>query len=854
MIRPNLSVEVVPNLPPALERLRDLAYNLGWSWDHEAISVFRRLDRDLWERTDHNPVWMLGLIHQEQLDEITNDKAFMATLDRVSERYQRYMESTSTWYQRHYGDAPQPYIAYFSPEFGLTESLRSYSGGLGVLSGDHVKSASDLGLPMVGVGIIYQEGYFHQYLNADGWQQELYPLNDFANLPLTRMTDEDGNPIKVTVDFPGRKVVAQVWRVQVGRVPVILLDTNLPENELRDRNVTDRLYGGDNDMRIRQEVLLGIGGLRALDALGMRPLVCHMNEGHSAFLGLERIRVLMKERNLTFHEAKQIAKAGNVFTTHTPVPAGLDRFSFEMTDAYLGQFYRDFGISRDEFMNLGRERMPDGHELFSMTVLALNLAAYANGVAKLHGTVSRRMWQWMWPQVPENEVPIASVTNGIHIMSWISADMAALFDRYLDPRWREDPADDAVWADVDRIPDGELWRTHERRRERLVSFARRRLRQQLESRGAPATEIANAEEALNPDALTIGFARRFATYKRATLLFKDPERLQRILNNPDRPVQLIFAGKAHPNDNPGKDLIRTINHFASQPEFRHSIVFLENYDMVIGRYLVQGCDIWLNTPRRPREASATSGMKVVYNACLNVSTLDGWWAEAYEPGVGWAIGAGEEYNNDDEQDRIEARALYNILENDIVPLFYERDRSGLPREWITRAKNALRQLAPYFNTHRMVKEYAEHFYLPAHESYLRLTEPNADRGKELAAWLGRVRAQWQHVKVAGIEAPNRSQVKVGTEIRIRAWVELGQLTPGDVSVEVYHGSIDSQGSIVSGVTAPMAYTGEHEDSRYAFETAITYRTSGARGLAVRVLPSHEDLVNPLHTGLIHWAS
>ncbi len=853
MIKPKATVEIIPNLPPELERLRELAYNLWWAWDHDAITTFRRLDRDLWDSTGHNPVWMLGLIRQSQLDEITKDKAYMAMMERVFERYQEYMHSKNTWYQRTYGEAPRPYIAYFSPEFGLTESLRSYSGGLGVLSGDHVKSASDLGLPLVGVGILYQEGYFHQYLNADGWQQESYPINDFPNLPVTLMRDESGKPITISVDYPGRRVTAQVWCVQVGRVPVVLLDSNLPQNEPRDRDVTDRVYGGDNDMRIRQEILLGIGGVRALDALGMRPLVCHMNEGHSAFLGLERIRTLMKENGLSFHEAKEIAKASNAFTTHTPVPAGMDRFSFETIDAYLSQFYREFGISRDEFLNLGRERMPDGHELFSMAVLALNLSSYANGVSKLHSTVSRRMWQWMWPQVPEHEVPITSITNGIHIMSWISADMATLFDRYLDPGWRDDPTNPDVWDDVDRVPDAELWRTHERRRERLVAFARRRLRRQFETRGAPASDIAKADEVLNPDALTIGFARRFATYKRATLLFKDPERLKRLLNNPDRPLQLIFAGKAHPHDNPGKDLIRTITHFANQPEFRHAIAFLENYDMVIARYLIQGCDVWLNTPRRPREASGTSGMKVVYNGGLNASILDGWWVEGYDPTVGWAIGAGEEYGNDDEQDRIEAQALYNILENDIIPLFYSRDRGGLPREWIARVKSALSRLGPYFNTHRMVHEYAENFYIPARDRYLALTQPSFDRGKNLVAWLERIRAQWPVVTVTRVEAPNGAQVKVGAEIHVRAWVELGQLTPDDVTVEVYHGPMDTNGNIVSGEAVPMAYTGEHENTRYVFDAPVTYFTSGASGIAVRLLPRHTDLANPVHTGLIYWA-
>ncbi|MBA3872279.1 MAG: alpha-glucan family phosphorylase, partial [Anaerolineae bacterium] len=545
MVKPVTRINVIPNLPEPLRRLQELAFNMRWAWDHETIALFRRLDRELWEETGHNPVWMLGLISQEKLQTAAEDPAFMANLSAVCESFDAYMSDKGTWYRGHYGKLKKPTIAYFSMEFGITECLQSYSGGLGILSGDHLKSASDLDLPLVGVGLLYQEGYFQQYLNADGYQQELYPINDYSVLPVTLQRKADGTPIKISVPMPGRELYAQIWKVQVGRVPLFLLDSNVPENTRQeDRILTDRLYGGDKRTRIRQEILMGIGGIRLLEALNLRPSICHMNEGHSAFLALERIRQVMGEKKLNFYQAKEIMAASHIFTTHTPVPAGLERFGFDLIDEHFTDYYRSLGLSRDEFLNIGRENMGT-YELYSMAVMALNLSAGSNGVAKLHGEVSRNMWQWLYPNVPEHEVPVDSVTNGIHVQTWVSREMATLLDRYLDPAWRSDEERADVWEKVDTIPDAELWRTHERRRERLVAFTRLRLGEQLEKRGAALSEIEASDEVLNPDALTIGFARRFATYKRATLLFRNPERLKKILNNPEFPVQIIFAGKAH---------------------------------------------------------------------------------------------------------------------------------------------------------------------------------------------------------------------------------------------------------------------------------------------------------------------
>jgi len=589
-MRPSHTFRVIPSLPASLERLRDLAHNLSWAWNHDAIDLFRRLDRDLWETTLHNPVLMLGTIRQERLEEAMADDGFMAHLERVGRDLDRYMQARSTWYSKNYPDGDGARIAYFSAEFGLTESLGIYAGGMGILAGDHLKSASDLGLPLVGVGLLYQQGYFRQYLNPDGWQQEQYPDNDFYNLPITLERQLSGAPLTVEVEYPGRTVKAQVWRAQVGRVPLYLLDANVEGNRSDDRDITDQLYGGDSDMRIRQEILLGVGGIRALEQLSLRPTVCHMNEGHSAFLALERIRLLMQDCKLDFAEAREAAMAGHVFTTHTPVPAGIDWFHPDLIDRYFSSYYPRLGVSRHEFLGLGRMNPNDPNGYFCMAILAMRLAYRINGVSRLHGRVSRNLWQEVWPQVPTDEVPILGITNGIHARSWISNDMAGLYDRYLGPRWSERPGDAKIWQQVTRIPDEELWRTHERRRERLVAFARQRLRDHLEQRGGSPSEISHADEVLSPEALTIAFARRFATYKRATLLFRDVERLARILGDKDRPVQLIFAGKAHPQDNPGKELIRQIINHARRPELRSRIVFVEHYDMVVARTLAQAVE------------------------------------------------------------------------------------------------------------------------------------------------------------------------------------------------------------------------------------------------------------------------
>jgi starch phosphorylase len=859
-MRPVQVFQVVPSLPASLEGLRRLAYNLRWAWDHDTIELFRRLNSDLWESTGHNPIRMLGSIDQAELEAAARDEAFLAHLDRTLNQLEAYLTSSSTWFHRTYGNAGPMLVAYFSAEFGLTECLSVFAGGLGVLAGDHLKSASDLGIPLVGVGLLYQQGYFKQYLNPAGWQQETYEDNDFCNLPLTLELGPDGRPVTFEVRYDGRVVTVRIWRVRVGRVNLFLLDTNLDVNRPDDRDITDQLYGGDLEVRLKQEILLGIGGHRALEALGFAPTVYHMNEGHSSFLSVEWVRRLMEKQKLSFAEARDVASAGLIFTTHTPVPAGHDYFPPALLDRYLGHYIRRMGLSPETFYGLGRQFPERLNEDFCMTVLALRMASASNGVSKLHGEVSRGMWKAIWPGVPENEIPIGHVTNGVHFRSWISREMNQLFDRYLGPKWREEHADSNLWQRVESIPAEELWRTHERRRERLVAFARRRLRTQLLRRGATQSEIDAADEVLDPDALTIGFARRFATYKRAALLLRDVDRLEQIINQPGRPVQILIAGKAHPRDDAGKALIQQVVKFAGRKEFRRRLVFLEDYDMAVARYLVQGSDVWLNTPLRPQEASGTSGMKALANGGLNLSTLDGWWDEAWHDAsvqkrfIGWAIGNGEAYDSPDEQDQVESSALYELLERDIVPGFYERGVDGLPRRWIAQMKSSISTLCPTFNMQRMVKQYASEFYVAADQRFQQLTANGAERARQLAAWTSHIQAHWKEVRVESVDPLTHTDLPVGSRLHVRARLHLGALTPDEVAAELYVGRLDADGELTGAYAIPMQATGQASGGIWAFEAAtVPCPRSGLHGYTVRVTPFHPHQTKAFLPGAITWA-
>lgn len=848
---------VVPVLPEPLEPLEDLAYNLLWSWDPDLFMLFSRIDPTLWEETSNSPTRLLGLVDQRRLDELSQDDGFLHHLAEVYDKYRRYLRA-STWFEQTHPELASSdatgsdvRIAYFSAEYGLARSLPIYSGGLGILSGDHMKSASDLGLPLVGVGLLYQKGYFRQSLDTDGWQQERYERNDFYNMPIHLERGEDGEPIIISVGYPDREVFAQIWRVQVGRARLYLMDTNIQRNSPEDQNIGDYLYGGNREDRIQQEMMLGIGGVRMLAALGYQPTVFHMNEGHSAFMALERIRQLMQAESLSFSEARIVCASSNVFTTHTAVPAGFDLFDEELVRKYLGPHVAELDIEFERFMALGRGDLLDQKAPFNMALFAARNANAVNGVSELHGQVTRGMFHAIMPEIPVHEIPIGSITNGIHARTWTSPEMSSLFNRYLGDRWVDEPANHSVWEKVYEIPDAELWRVHGRRRASLVTYTRGRLKSQLEGRGFTKSDLDAADEVLDPEVLTIGFARRFATYKRANLILSDPERLKRLLNHPTRPIQLVFAGKAHPLDQPGKTLIQGLVHFSEDPLVRRRVVFLDDYDIEVARCLVGGVDVWLNTPQRPMEASGTSGMKVVFNGGLNLSILDGWWCEGFEPDVGWAIGTGEEYEDPEYRDQVDARTLFRTLENDIAPLFYDRDVNDLPRRWIAMMKHSIARLGPVYNTNRMVQSYYDAYYHQAAQSYQELAADGFARARDQAAWLEQIYANWTSVQVQESRILESGRDRpVGSTVEVEARVSLGHLQPHQVAVEAYAGLVDENFGIPHGEPHVMQWQEELSDGMHRYSGTIPCVASGQHGFLCRIRPEMPGA--PKLLGTIHW--
>jgi starch phosphorylase len=708
-------------IPERISRLVEVSYNLWWTWHPEAQELFKRIDARLWEDVYHNPILFLREVRQSSLDQTANDPEFIRAYHNVLTAFDEYHVFEQTWFKQTYGDKIDKPIAYFSAEFGLHECLPIYSGGLGILSGDHTKEASDLGLPFIGVGFLYPQGYFRQEITPNGDQEAIYVKVRFAEAPARPAFTADGKEVVVSVALPARnglperRVHAKVYQIQVGKVPLYLMDTDIHPNAPEDRELSARLYGGDEEMRLAQEKVLGVGGVRALRALDIEPAVFHMNEGHSAFLVLERAKELVQS-GLSFAKAAEIVRRTSVFTTHTPVPAGHDAFPFHMMDRYFPRWHEHLKISREEFLNLARQDQSWG-PTFSMTVLALKMSGYHNGVSKLHGEVSRKMWSWLWPKKSLDEVPITYVTNGIHTETWLAPALKTLFDKYLDKDWVFCLDDRNMWDKVLLIPDEELWQVINKLRAGLIDFVRLRTRQRMIRLRMPPNDIQATANLLDPRALTIGFARRFATYKRATLLFHDTERLKRIVyGDGERPVQFVFAGKAHPRDEPGKAFIREVYHRSHEAGLAGHLVFIEDYDMNVARHMVAGVDVWQNTPRRPLEASGTSGQKAGLNGSLNFSILDGWWAEGYNGQNGWAIGDVEaEYESEEARNHADAMALYEILENEIVPAFYERDASGIPHKWIKLVKESLRTVAPQFSMTRMIKEYTTKLYVPAME-------------------------------------------------------------------------------------------------------------------------------------------
>ncbi|MBN1696289.1 MAG: alpha-glucan family phosphorylase [Spirochaetales bacterium] len=843
----NIAVFTVqPKIPDRLKPLDELAHNLWTTWNFDAVNLFIRLDYEAWIKSEQNPVKMLGLVSQERLEEMSQDDSYVTAFDRVYAKYRKYLEG-----ERWYDGPAERMVAYFSMEYGLDISLPIYSGGLGVLAGDHMKSASDLGIPLVGIGLLYSRGYFKQFLNIDGFQQEVYPEYDWYAMPVRECVGKDGSPVKVSVDIGGSAVVAQLWEIKVGRNSIFLLDSNIPENTSENRAITSTLYGGGRETRIKQEILLGIGGIRALRTLGIKVVATHMNEGHSAFLVLERLRILIKEHRLSFEEAFQLVWATNIFTTHTPVPAGNERFNLDLMEKYFKGYIKDLGISWQSFIDMGREGPDNPNEPFCLTVFALRLSAYNNGVSRLHGRISRKMWQNIWDGLPEDEIPIIHITNGIHPKTWLSPVMNDLVEKYFGPRFYDEPAYFDIWNRIERISDEELWRSHERRREELVAFVRERLRKQILEKGRRKSDIEQAYEALSPYYLTISFARRFSTYKRANLLMKDPERLMRLLSDSERPIQIIFAGKAHPDDIPGKELIKDIVHFSSDSRVRNKIVFLEDYELSIARYLISGSDIWLNTPRRPLEASGTSGMKAAMNGVLNVSVLDGWWDEAYEPEFGWAIGNGEEYDDHALNDEIESKALYDLLEREIIPLFYTRGRDNLPREWIKRMKASMKGIGKQFNSLRMLQDYTRNFYIPALENHGRFSAEKYRNSRELTRYIDKVRQHWKKLNIKEIWSDNDSHMTVGDSLLVKSRVELDVFTPEEITVQLYYGPLSSKGYITDAQKKEMQCI-KVTDQTADYSTEIINARTGRQGYCVRVLPKHPLLVHPYLPGYVKW--
>ena len=842
--------QVFPNIPQTLQFLETLSRNMWWCWDKDAIELFRRIDPALWSESGRNPIAFLSKIPQSRFEKLAKDKGYLAHMKEVQEQFQiRVFDSTE------YGDSvfgPGDSVAYFSMEFGIHESLPLFAGGLGILAGDHLKAASNLGLRLTGVGLMYHHGYFRQYLDPDGWQQEAYPETDLYELPVERVLDDSGNELRVSVAGPEGPIHAIVWKIMVGRIPLYLLDTNILENKTVCREITSRLYAGDQKVRLAQEVLLGIGGMRALAAMKINVKVLHMNEGHSAFASLERLAQTISSHSVDLKTALEIVPRTTVFTTHTPVAAGHDEFPAEHVRPYLKPFEERLQTTEKEILSWGQPVGSGPDAPLSMFILGLHAASHCNGVSQLHGSVARRMWSHVWPQRPVEEVPISHITNGIHISSFISSEFAALFHRYLGPDWYMSSRKPENISRIDDIYDEELWRGHEMNRARLVRTCREQLIKQYTRRNAPLSVIEALESVLDPDVLTIAFARRFATYKRAHLLFKDPERLKAIVNSEKYPVQFIFAGKAHPKDNEGKDLIKRLFGFASQTELRERIIFLEDYDMHLARHLFQGADVWLNTPRRPLEACGTSGMKAAINGVLNVSILDGWWCEGYTPERGWRIGNGEEYTDHDYQDAVESQALYNVLENEVIPCFYNRKNGDLPTDWLKKMKATMKMAMESFCSLRMVTDYNSRYYLPAAGRYDALLANQAEEAKRLATQIKRLRSLWNNIKLQSPGRKNRGPYRVGERFEVTAEVNLAELQPDEVDVELYYGNMKSLEDLASSRVERMNVLEDRGNGHYLYGCSLTCQSSGRFGFTVRVTPRGDERVKstPL---LLTWA-
>ena len=846
-------ITVNPQLPKRIEKLSEISNNLWWSWNTEFLRLFKIIDRDLWEASEKNPIKFLKLVSQDRLEQITQNAEFLKEYDRLSKQFEDYMNSKNTWFSNKYPENKNDLIAYFSAEYGLDETIPIYSGGLGILSGDHLKSASDLGIPLVAVGLLYKNGYFNQKINGYGDQEEEYNNLELSNLPINPVKDEKGEELTIYVKLEKRKVYLKVWQINVGRIKLYLLDSDIEKNEPEDREVTLRLYGGDQEMRIKQEIILGMGGTNLLTrALGLKPTIYHMNEGHSAFLILELMKNIIKEKQVSFEVAKDIASSKTVFTTHTPVPAGNDIFPIELVEKYFKEFWPRLGLDREAFLKLGMKPCKELEHGFNMGILALKIAGKKNGVSKLHGAVSRELFGDVWPEIAANESPITYVTNGIHTCTWLAPTLKELYNKYLIPYWQDNIHNDEVWKNINNIPNKELWEIHRQRKIKLLDIVKENTTNRLRKSGYNYEEINDITSKLNPDILTIGFSRRFATYKRATLIFKDLERITQILNNQDKPVQLIFAGKAHPADKEGKDLIKRIHEISMMPQFKGKIFLLENYNIAMSRYLVSGVDVWLNNPRRPMEASGTSGQKASVNGVINFSVLDGWWAEGYNQENGWTIGTNAEYSSYEEQDIADSQSMYRTLETKIIPMYYNRNEDGISETWMKTMKNSIISTGGKYSTSRMLVDYTNKLYMPLCNLTKKYYE-NIDNVAEFNLWKKNLYTNWKDIKITQKNNLNNITMDAGNNIEVKCEVQLPNVDINNITVECYYGKILDNGIVENVSIIPMRLENKNEEEKiYEYSTKIELKTGGNYGYTFRIMPKHEMLLDAENLNLVKW--
>ena len=845
-------VTVNPQLPKSIEKLGEISENLWWSWNTEFLKIFKEIDIDLWEQCNKNPVKFLRLVDQEKLERASTDPEILRNYRINVDNFESYMKSRTTWFSKQYPENKDDVIAYFSAEYGLDETLPIYSGGLGILSGDHLKSASDLGIPIVAIGLLYKNGYFNQKINKNGEQVSEYYNIEMDNLPIKPLKDENGEDVIVYIKLQKDKLYIKVWKICVGRVNLYLLDTDIPENKEEYRGITLKLYGGDQEMRIRQEMVLGIGGVKVLQELEITPKVYHMNEGHSSFLVLEAIKQTIKQKQVSFEIAKDIVTAKTVFTTHTPVPAGNDIFPIGLVEKYFDGYWKDLGITKEQFLELGMKPRDESKNSFNMGILALKIAGKKNGVSRLHESVSRELFSDVWPEIAPQESPITYVTNGVHTCSWLAPNLKELYNQYLEPYWQERIYSDETWKRIDKIPDEELWEAHKQRKIKLLKLVRDNVTARLKNNGVHYEKIREIVSGLNPDALTIGFARRFATYKRATLIFKDLERITQILNDTNRPVQIIFAGKAHPADKEGQDLIKYIHEISLMPQFKGKIFLLENYNINVARHLVSGVDVWLNNPRRPMEASGTSGEKASVNGVVNFSILDGWWAEGYNTKNGWAIGTNEEYYSYEEQDLADSESIYKTLEDKIIPTYYNKNEKGLSETWIRLMKNSIMSTGGKYSTARMVVDYTEKLYMPL----LNLTNKyfnSLENVTEYNKIKQELYANWNDIKITQENNADNITVDAGNKIKVSCKVELPNIDKDYIQTECYYGKILENGIVEDINIMPMDLVEENNETKtYTYEAKIEMKTGGNYGYTFRVMPKHPMLLDPENLNLVKW--